>query len=48
MFSIADAYRNFIRRNYSSPWSPEIERAIVAVGKLATNCVNRRQRLYIM
>ena len=35
MFSITDSYRNFIRLNYSSPWSPEIEQAVITVGKLA-------------
>ncbi|NDV76589.1 PLP-dependent aminotransferase family protein, partial [Burkholderia cenocepacia] len=40
MFSIADSYRNFIRLNYSSPWSPEIERAVVTVGKLAASCLD--------
>ena len=38
MFSITDSYRNFIRLNYSSPWSPEIEQAVIAVGKLAAYC----------
>ncbi|PRH07339.1 2-aminoadipate aminotransferase, partial [Burkholderia multivorans] len=35
MFSITDNYRNFIRLNYSSPWSPEIQQAVITVGKLA-------------
>ncbi|MCA7993955.1 PLP-dependent aminotransferase family protein [Burkholderia cepacia] len=39
MFSITDNYRNFIRLNYSSPWSPEIEQAVIAVGKLASACM---------
>ncbi|MGN7981884.1 PLP-dependent aminotransferase family protein, partial [Burkholderia sp. 22313] len=39
MFSIADTYRNFIRLNYSSPWSAVIERAVVTVGKLAMACI---------
>ncbi|MBY4870994.1 2-aminoadipate aminotransferase, partial [Burkholderia anthina] len=39
MFSITDSYRNFVRLNYGSPWSPEIERAVVTVGKLATACL---------
>jgi len=38
MFSISDSYRNFIRLNYSSPWSSEIEQAVITVGKLATAC----------
>ncbi|MFP3504090.1 hypothetical protein [Burkholderia sp. SIMBA_062] len=40
MFSITDKYRNFIQLNYSSPWSPQIERVIVTVGKLATACMD--------
>jgi DNA-binding transcriptional MocR family regulator len=39
MFSITDNYRNFIRLNYSSPWSPEIEQAVITVGKLAGACM---------
>ncbi|MBP0611426.1 2-aminoadipate aminotransferase, partial [Burkholderia sola] len=39
MFSITDNYRNFIRLNYSSPWSPEIEQAVITVGKLAVACM---------
>jgi DNA-binding transcriptional MocR family regulator len=39
MFSITDNYRNFIRLNYSSPWSAEIEQAVIAVGKLAAACM---------
>ncbi|MEX3693654.1 PLP-dependent aminotransferase family protein [Paraburkholderia sp. BR14263] len=38
MFSVSDSYRNFIRLNYSSPWSSEIEQAVITVGKLATAC----------
>jgi DNA-binding transcriptional MocR family regulator len=38
MFSISDAYRNFIRLNYSSPWSSEIEQAVITVGKLVAMC----------
>jgi DNA-binding transcriptional MocR family regulator len=38
MFSVSDSYRNFIRLNYSMPWSPEIEQAIITVGKLAASC----------
>ncbi|REG48779.1 GntR family transcriptional regulator [Paraburkholderia sp. BL6669N2] len=38
MFSVSDSYRNFIRLNYSSPWSTEIEQAVITVGKLATAC----------
>ena len=38
MFSISDSYRNFIRLNYSCPWSDEIEQAVITVGKLAAEC----------
>jgi DNA-binding transcriptional MocR family regulator len=38
MFSISDSYRNFIRLNYSSPWSNEIEQAVITVGRLAAAC----------
>jgi DNA-binding transcriptional MocR family regulator len=38
MFSISDSYRNFIRLNYSSPWSRETEQSVIAVGKLARGC----------
>ncbi|GAB3629277.1 2-aminoadipate aminotransferase [Pandoraea terrae] len=38
MFSTSDSYRNFIRLNYSSPWSAEIEQAVITVGKLAATC----------
>lgn len=36
MFSTSDAYRNFIRLNYSSPWSGDIEQAVITVGKLVS------------
>jgi DNA-binding transcriptional MocR family regulator len=39
MFSISpDNYQNYIRLNYSSPWSSELEQAIITVGKLAATC----------
>jgi len=38
MFSISDTYRNFIRLNYSSPWTARIEQAVISVGKLASGC----------
>jgi DNA-binding transcriptional MocR family regulator len=41
MFSVSDGYRNFIRLNYSTPWSGEIERAVIAVGKIAAACARR-------
>ncbi|WP_343627961.1 PLP-dependent aminotransferase family protein [Roseateles sp.] len=39
MFSVSDRYRHFIRLNYSTPWSPAIERAVITVGKLAADCM---------
>ncbi len=39
MFSIGDGYHNFIRLNYSYAWSPEIEKALVTLGKLAASCL---------
>lgn len=39
MFSISNNYPNFIRLNYSSPWSAEIERAVITVGRLAADCL---------
>lgn len=39
MFSVSETtYRNFIRLNYSSPWSGEIEQAVITVGKLVSMC----------
>ncbi len=34
MFSTGPAYRNFIRLNYSYNWSPQIEQAVISLGKL--------------
>ena len=39
MFSATSAYSNFIRLNYSYTWSPEIEKALVTVGKLVAACM---------
>ena len=38
MFSISDNFRNFIRLNYSSPWSSEVEQAVITVGKIDASC----------
>ncbi|MHA7680317.1 aminotransferase-like domain-containing protein [Cupriavidus sp. PET2-C1] len=38
MFSNSGSYRNFIRLNYSSPWSSRIEEAVIEVGKLVAMC----------
>jgi DNA-binding transcriptional MocR family regulator len=35
MFSATNGYRNFVRLNYSYPWSPRIENAVITLGKLA-------------
>ncbi|WP_454824692.1 aminotransferase-like domain-containing protein [Paraburkholderia xenovorans] len=41
MFSVSETtYRNFIRLNYSSPWSGEIEQAVITVGKLVSMCAS--------
>lgn len=37
MFSAANSYRNFIRLNYSYTWTPEIEKALITIGKLASS-----------
>lgn len=39
MFSTRHAYSNFIRLNNSYTWSPEIEKALVPVGKLVAACM---------
>jgi DNA-binding transcriptional MocR family regulator len=39
MFSTTSGYRDFIRLNYSYTWSPEIEKALVTVGKLVAACM---------
>ncbi|AJP56282.1 2-aminoadipate aminotransferase [Pandoraea vervacti] len=41
MFSASGSYPNFIRLNYSTPWSPEIEQAVITVGKLAGACARQ-------
>lgn len=38
MFSVSGRYQNFIRLNYSAPWSLETERAVVAVGGIVAAC----------
>ncbi|QNN58813.1 PLP-dependent aminotransferase family protein [Diaphorobacter ruginosibacter] len=39
MFSVSNSYPNFIRLNYSSPWSNEIEQAVITIGKIAANAL---------
>ncbi|MFC4274664.1 aminotransferase-like domain-containing protein [Achromobacter aloeverae] len=41
MFSTGSGYHNFIRLNYSYTWSPEIEQALITLGKLATTCLRQ-------
>jgi DNA-binding transcriptional MocR family regulator len=36
MFSAKQQYRNFIRLNCSHPWSDKVERAMITLGKLAS------------
>jgi DNA-binding transcriptional MocR family regulator len=44
MFSATNGYNNFIRLNYSYPWSAGIEDAIRTVGKLAADCIRQAER----
>lgn len=44
IFSASNAYGNFIRLNYSYTWSPEIEKALVTLGKLAASLMCEAQR----
>jgi DNA-binding transcriptional MocR family regulator len=44
MFSTSNAYRNFIRLNYSYAWSPTIENALITVGKLADACMRQAHK----
>ncbi len=37
MFSTTSSYKNFIRLNYSYAWSPEIEKALITIGKLVAH-----------
>ncbi|MGE8318810.1 MAG: PLP-dependent aminotransferase family protein [Comamonas sp.] len=37
MFSVSNSYRHFVRLNYSSPWTREIEQAVATVGKIAAH-----------
>lgn len=39
MFSVTNSYKNFIRLNYSSPWSREIEQALMTISKIVSNCM---------
>ncbi len=39
MFSISNSYPNYIRLNYSSAWSSEIEQAVATVGAIAKSCM---------
>ncbi|MCU6433352.1 PLP-dependent aminotransferase family protein [Undibacterium sp. Jales W-56] len=37
MFSVTNGYKNFIRLNYSYAWTPEIEAAVITLGKLISS-----------
>jgi DNA-binding transcriptional MocR family regulator len=37
MFSATTGYNNCIRLNYSYTWTPEIEKALITIGKLAAS-----------
>jgi len=39
MFSATNSYRDFIRLKHSYMWSPEIEQALITVGKLVGVCM---------
>lgn len=39
MFSTSNRYRHCIRLNYSYPWSPETEAAVILLGQLAAKCI---------
>lgn len=39
MFSVSNRYRHFIRLNFSTPWSSEVEQAVITVAKLASDCM---------
>jgi DNA-binding transcriptional MocR family regulator len=42
MFSTTDGYRHFIRLNYSTPWSAQIEQALRTLGELAARCARTK------
>jgi DNA-binding transcriptional MocR family regulator len=44
MFSTTNGYSNFIRLNYSYPWSASIEEALKTVGKLVVDCMRQAER----
>lgn len=37
MFSVSNSYKNFIRLNYSSPWSRDVEQAVMTISKIVLN-----------
>lgn len=41
MFSASDRYRHYIRLNYSSPWSTDIEQAVITVSKLVKTAARK-------
>lgn len=44
MFSTSNAYRNFMRLNYSYEWSPVIESAVITLGKLTAALMRSGRR----
>ncbi|WP_343585185.1 PLP-dependent aminotransferase family protein [Herbaspirillum sp.] len=39
MFSVSNRFPNFIRLNYSSEWTHEVEQAAITIGKIAANAM---------
>ncbi|MDN8617762.1 GntR family transcriptional regulator [Variovorax ginsengisoli] len=44
MFSTSNTYGHFMRLNYSYPWSPEIEAAVIELGRIAAAMTVRSAR----
>ncbi|MBO9537896.1 MAG: hypothetical protein J7548_14630 [Herbaspirillum sp.] len=40
MFSVSNRFPNFIRLNYSSEWTHEVEQAVITIGKIATSAMH--------
>ncbi|KDP86965.1 MAG: PLP-dependent aminotransferase family protein [Pseudomonadales bacterium] len=39
MFSPSNGFKNFIRLNYSYAWTPQLENALITLGKIVTSCI---------
>ena len=39
MFSVSNRFSNFIRLNYSTAWTPEVERAVIEIGNIAEHSI---------